>query len=169
MDSFKPSGLIETVSGRTTTYASEYAFVLSFAFDRHIALAELRLFRFWLHVCAQQPDPDDMSALSPLCPTNPLPMEVDGISIAETLGHPVEQLVKRRFELYNRFYIDGRHGDDPLGLHAVALALSYQLCIHPPRIVRSYLEQNTIRHWHVYVTSANNTKALRIFQQRMRN
>lgn len=154
MKASKKLGVLGAYDQQRMRYADEYAIVLPYVCDRHIALAELRLFRFWLSLCAKQPDMADNIAQVVMCISNALPESVDGISITKTLGRPIEQLVKRRFELYTRFFVDGRHVDDPFGLRAAALALSCQLCVHPPRVVLDYLEENTQRHFFAQIICA---------------
>ena len=128
-------------------FSREYAQVLVHVSDRAVALAEIRLFRFWLSTCAQHQGLPTELIRWPIHAIHALPHDVDGINIAATLGRPLDQLMKSRFQLYTRFFLDGRHADDPLGLRAAALALACQLCIQPPPIMRRLLEQNTHHHF----------------------
>lgn len=147
MDAYDSSLDMLTATAPEPPFSHEYAQVLVYVSDRCMALAEIRLYRFWLDLCAQHHRLSQDLANWSLNALHALPSNVEGINIATTLGRPLDQLFKRRVQLYTRFFLDGRHADDPLGLRAVALALACQLCIHPPLVMRRLLEQNTYHHF----------------------
>lgn len=140
-------------------YTDEYADVLTYVHHRDICLAELRLFHFWIHVCAHQHATCVESPVWPIPSKFIPPRDVDDIPIAMTLGRPLDQLLKTRFELYTRFFLDGRQADDPLGLRAAALALACQLCVHPPQTLRQRLERDAV-HRFFRATHASTTRPL---------
>lgn len=122
-------------------YRSRYAGLLRLHPMPAEAIAELCLFRFWLACRAHA------HAGAGPAPAPPLyvpagwapPRQAAGLDIDGTLGAWFGHLLESRFDLYDRFFQLGRHHDDPLGLDAVALALSCQLFVQPSAATRAWL------------------------------
>lgn len=131
-------------------YRCHYAEVLRLHPSPPVAIAELCLFRFWLacrvHRHAAAPDGIDAdTGGARLRPPRgwPLPLQAGGHDIEFELGSRIEQLVESRFDLYDRFFTLGRNADDPLGLDAASLALSYQLFVQTPPAILARLQVQT--------------------------
>lgn len=105
------------------------------------AIAELCLFRFWLACRAYAHSGVAPAPAPPLCvPAGwTPPQQAAGQDIDCTLDAWHGHLLESRFDLYDRFFQLGRNRDDPLGLDAVALALSCQLFVQPSPFTRAWL------------------------------
>lgn len=122
-------------------YRQEYAPVLRYHRDPDTALAELALFHFWLTRCAYWLSMGEASLPDAPLPTGWRPPErAEHVAVAQVLGNSLEALLESRSDLYQRFFLLGRHAQDPLGLKTVALALACQLFEDPSPAVRSWLE-----------------------------
>lgn len=101
------------------------------------AIAELHLFCLWL---AQRAGlADDLPLRS-----RPQPTAADATWIEAAFdGAWIDDLVDSRCELYDRFFLVGRHPGDPLGLDAAALALACQLSARPEPELLACLRRRT--------------------------
>lgn len=127
-------------------YRREYAPVFLSHRDPDAALAELALFHFWLTRCAYRQSVGNASLPDAPLPAGwPLPERAGHVAVAQVLGSPLEVLLESRSDLYQRFFLLGRHAQDPLGLKAVALALACQLFEDPSPEVRRWLETKVER------------------------
>lgn len=122
-------------------YRSHYAAVLRLHPAPSEAIAELCLFRFWL-ACRAYAHSGATPAPAPplnLPPHWTPPRQAAGVDIGHALDAWYGHLLGSRFDLYDRFFQLGRNHDDPLGLDAVALALSCQLFVQPCAATRTWL------------------------------
>ena len=124
-------------------YRSRYAGLLRLHPTPAEAIAELCLFRFWLACRARAHAGAEPAPVPPLyVPAGwAPPRQAAGLDIDRTLGAWHAHLLESRFDLYDRFFQLGRHHDDPLGLDAVALALSCQLFVQPSAATRAWLRE----------------------------
>ncbi|KRG58756.1 hypothetical protein [Stenotrophomonas nitritireducens] len=122
-------------------YRSRYAGVLHLHPTPSEAIAELCLFRFWLACRAYAHSGAMPAPTPPLClpPGWTPPRQASGLDIDRALDTWHGHLLESRFDLYDRFFQLGRTHDDPLGLDAVALALSCQLFVQPSALTRAWL------------------------------
>jgi len=128
-------------------YRSRYAGLLRLHPMPAEAIAELCLFRFWLACRAHAHSDPAADATAAAVPPLYLPAgwapprQAAGLAIDCTLGAWFGHLLESRFDLYDRFFQLGRNDDDPLGLDAVALALSCQLFVQPSAATRAWLRE----------------------------
>ena len=104
MDAYDSPLDMLTATAPEPVFSQEYAQVLVYVSDRCVALAEIRLYRFWLTLCAQHHHLSQDLANWSMHAYHALPDDVEGINIATTLGRPLDQLFKRRVQLYTRFF-----------------------------------------------------------------
>ncbi len=127
-------------------YRQEYAPVLRYHRDPDTALAELALFHFWITRCAYRQSAGEAALPDAPFPAGwPPPERAEHVAVEEVLGNPLELLLESRSDLYQRFFLLGRHVQDPLGLKTVALALACQLFEDPSPAVRRWLETKVER------------------------
>lgn len=122
-------------------YRGRYAGVLRRHPAPSEAIAELCLFRFWLACRAYAHSGAAPAPMPPLYlpPHWAPPRQAAGVDISHALDAWYGHLLESRFNLYDRFFHLGRNRDDPLGLDAVALALSCQLFVQPCAAMRTCL------------------------------
>jgi len=130
------------------SYEEEYSDLTSKYSDSDQILAELFLFRFWLTQCGYRlckPDAiTDDDLLNDMIP-NGLTLgrgtfeRLNTISIEETLGESMSELMEDRFHTYDAAFISGKSNADPFGLGAASLALANNILDDPRAETVAYL------------------------------